>query len=537
MMTAALGSRGLRLRSISAALLAMGLVVGCGGGGGASSSSTTMQPSSAFAAQCVAPRSAGTIDPFTGQPYGDRAGSASTEKSWVRSWIDETYLWYDEVPDHPAANYADAVRYFDVLHTNATTASGKAKDQFHFTYSTPEWVALAQSGIELGYGIEWVAISTSPPRRFVVAFTEPGTQAATTNVTRGDELITVDGIDFVNSSGPSQVDALNNALFPSSSATSHTFALRTLGGGTRTVTLTPANVTRTPVQNVKVLQTASGKVGYLQFNDHIATVGIPADPRNQSAQGSRPLTDLVLDIRYNGGGFLDIASELAYMIAGQSPHGRPARSSASMFNDKHRHQSGHAARRSRRRRSTPRAGLLCAPASTPLPTLNLAACLRAHGQQHVLGERVHHQRAARRRCAGDPDRRHYVRQALRLLPTDNCGTTYFSIQFHGVNAKSFGDYADGFVPAGTATNGVPGCAVADDFTHAIGDPAEARFAAALGYRVNGSCPPATSTSREASLSLRSSLEPLCCARQCVRTACTANGKRVAPRRTVTAMSR
>ena len=28
------------------------------------------------------------------------------------------------------------------------------------------------------------------------------------------------------------------------------------------------------------------------------------------------VTDLVLDIRYNGGGYLDIASELAYMIAG-----------------------------------------------------------------------------------------------------------------------------------------------------------------------------------------------------------------------------
>ena len=31
------------------------------------------------------------------------------------------------------------------------------------------------------------------------------------------------------------------------------------------------------------------------------------------------VTDLVLDIRYNGGGFLDIASEVAYMIAGPGP--------------------------------------------------------------------------------------------------------------------------------------------------------------------------------------------------------------------------
>jgi hypothetical protein len=31
--------------------------------------------------------------------------------------------------------------------------------------------------------------------------------------------------------------------------------------------------------------------------------------------------------------------------------------------------------------------------------------------------------------------------------TDNCGTTYLSIQFQSVNAKGFGVYPDGFTPA------------------------------------------------------------------------------------------
>lgn len=76
-----------------------------------------------------------------------------------------------------------------------------------------------------------------------------------------------------------------------------------------------------------------------------------------------------------------------------------------------------------------------------------------------------------------------------------------------MNHKGFGEYADGFVPASAAANGVPGCAVADDFTHDLGDIAEARLAAALGYRATGTCPPATSSSREAALSLRSGPEP------------------------------
>ena len=78
-----------------------------------------------------------------------------------------------------------------------------------------------------------------------------------------------------------------------------------------------------------------------------------------------------------------------------------------------------------------------------------------------------------------------------FYPQDNCGTTYFSIEFKGVNAMGFGDYTDGFSPsntAGVAGTPVPGCSVADDFAHPLGDPAEARLAAALDYRMSSSCP-------------------------------------------------
>ncbi len=61
-----------------------------------------------------------------------------------------------------------------------------------------------------------------------------------------------------------------------------------------------------------------------------------------------------------------------------------------------------------------------------------------------------------------------------------------------VNAKGFGEYADGFKPFGTDPASLPGCLVADDFTHGLGDPAEARLAAALQYLANQTCPPASS---------------------------------------------
>src|SRR6185436_17837256 len=76
-----------------------------------------------------------------------------------------------------------------------------------------------------------------------------------------------------------------------------------------------ANVTTTPVQNVRTIATPSGAVGYLLFNDHIATAESGLIDAVKTLKTAN-VSDLVLDIRYNGGGFLNIASELAFMIAG-----------------------------------------------------------------------------------------------------------------------------------------------------------------------------------------------------------------------------
>ncbi|HEY0339856.1 MAG TPA: hypothetical protein VGC34_03540, partial [Steroidobacteraceae bacterium] len=84
-----------------------------------------------------------------------------------------------------------------------------------------------------------------------------------------------------------------------------------------------------------------------------------------------------------------------------------------------------------------------------------------------------------------------------FYPQDNCGTTYFSIEFRGINAQGFGNYPDGFSPSNSTTPSgatFPGCEVADDFTHSLGDPTEARLAAALNYRLGMTCPAPTSVS-------------------------------------------
>jgi hypothetical protein len=87
-----------------------------------------------------------------------------------------------------------------------------------------------------------------------------------------------------------------------------------------------------------------------------------------------------------------------------------------------------------------------------------------------------------------------------FYPTPNCGTTYFSIQFKGVNDKGFGDYSDGFVPTTSPTldSEIEGCALSDDLNHALGDTNERLLSAALYYRDNNQCPALTSSAAKVS---------------------------------------
>ena len=423
-----------------------------------------------YANLCAAPRTG--VD-ASGLGFPDKQGALQDEMKFLRGWIDATYLWYSEVPGTVhMADYTNVLDYFAALKTPAVTASGKLKDQFHFTYTTAEWDALSNASQDVGYGITWSANQSTAPRTWLVAIVEPGSPAAVAGIQRGDLLADVDGVDFINTKDKLGIAALNAGLTPANAGEAHTLTIQR-GTSTFDAKMTSKVVTTTPVKNVKVLDTAAGKVGYLSFEDHnaVSEQQLVNAFTTLKAGGA---TDLVLDMRYNGGGLLYIASELAYMIAGPSATGKTFE------------------REVNNGKSTPDA---------PIPFLNTAYgfSARAGSALPYLGlKRVTVLTTADTCSASEA-----VINGLRgidvqvdviggttcgkpygFTPQDNCGTTYFSIQFQGVNAKGFGDYADGMAPT---------CNVADDLAHALGDPAEGLLAAALAYRANNNTCAASTT--------------------------------------------
>jgi carboxyl-terminal processing protease len=464
-------------RGVQWAVLAVAaaLLASCGGNG-----SSTSQ-SSALANHCAAPR-----------PGLDVKGTAADEKNWLRAWTNELYLWYSEVPNADPAAYATPQLYFDVLKTTQPTPSGNKKDRFHFWIPTDVWQAESQSGVQVGYGgIQWTVVAGTPPREIRVAYIDPAvpTQAG---LARGAKVLTVDNVDVV--AGDPAV--LNAGLFPAGANESHTFSVLDAGASTpRPVTLTSSAVQTTSVVNAAPI--AGTTVGYMQFNDHNATAEAQLIQAIASLKQAG-VTELVIDMRYNGGGYLAVASELAYMVAGGTrTSGKTFEKLA--FNDKYPTTDPVTGQP-----LTPQpflgtaAGLATVPRGQVLPSLGLGRVfvLTGPGTCSASESVINSLRGVDLQVIQIGA--HTCGKPYGFYPADNCGTTYFSIEFKGVNAKGFGDYGDnGFTPGGTDAAGVPGCLVRDDFAHALGDPAEERLAAALQYAAGQPCPPPSAQARPA----------------------------------------
>lgn len=339
------------------------------------------------------------------------------------------------------------------------------------------------------------SILLPPPRQAIILYTEPNSPASNANLQRGAEILEVDGVDFINSEDS---ETINHGLFPANTGETHTFVVRDVGSDEpRTLTLTSEAITTYPVHNTKVITTEAGNVGYLTFNT-FGTFSAEAALFNAfNTLSKENVSDLVLDIRYNGGGFLTLSSQLAYMIAGTNQT-RDKTYYKQVFNNKHSDINPFTGQTIKPEPFLNTGTDFSLSASKSLPSLDLnrvfilttdSTCsasealingLRGAGVEIIL--------IGGRTC-GKP---------YGFYGTDNCGTTYFTISFTGENHVGFSDYSDGFSPQNNPENIgeiITGCKVKDDYQNQLGDVNEALLNAALTYRENGSCPEVSLTTK------------------------------------------
>ena len=412
----------------------------------------------------------------------DRQGTTLHEKYWIRSFSHETYLWHDELTDIDPASIESKFTYFSRMRTRAFVRTGRAKDRHHGATNTERYRQRQNAAPKPSFGFDR---SGSTLRNVY-----PGAPADTAGLKRGDVIVSATPAGWTSPVA----------------GTAYAFTIRGRGSAsTRQVSLTPQVLSKPPVQHVKVIDTdssdtdSSEKVGYMAFFDF----NRPAE--RELAEAIKTLKagnvkDLVLDLRYNGGGLGHVAGELAYMIVGDQP-GR------TFMRLQHNGKLDEYMDRYVRDEDDEDSPLDLIPfisqavgyaltENEALPTLDLervfvlstsATCSASEALINgILGVDGLEVILIGGKTCGKPH---------GFYGTDNCGSLYFTIQVAVVNDRDFGAYDDGFYPADAREPygvSVPGCQVADDLTRDLGDKREAMLAAALHYRENGRCPPVTS---------------------------------------------
>ena len=484
-------------------LVAPSILIACGGGGGSSASTTPLPisvtppasqapsvpdfvanefpPSSDLQDLCQTVR---TDTDLNGFQRPDQQGELAHELFWLRSWMNETYLFFDQVADRNPNDFTDIAAYFDELLVAPPT------DRFSVLQSTEEFEASSSGTPTFGYGAEFTVLSNQLPRDWRVAFTQEGSPAESAGLTRGARILTIDGVDFINGTSNTELDTIVTGLLPTSVGESHVFGLQYPDGTETDITITSTSLTIEPVHLVDTIQQGNRNIGYLHFNSFGPRTGETQLIDAFETFSDQQIDDLVLDLRYNGGGLLFLSAQLGYMIAGSQSSNRIFY--AQEFNNRNPGRN-------------PLSGEIVQPILfqdetlgftddvTPgrdLPTVNLnrvfvlttdRSCSASEAVMNALiGIGVEAIQIGTRTCG----------KATGQIPTDNCGTTFIPLHFRGVNAVGFGDYDGGFAPGevtGSAGPLIMGCSINDDLSTALGDPNEAQLAEALNFAETGTC--------------------------------------------------
>src|SRR5262245_31162669 len=266
-------TRGLLRRTIRvASALALALLAGCGGG-----------YSNGQAMSCdVVARQTGLHDYFF-------------------DW----YFWTALSPFPVPGSSPTIDEYFNSLLYTGTDPSFPA-DRWSSHQSTQSFVGFYDNAQVLGYGlaVAGLEVTTPTPQPAAPLFVrdvEALSPAAAAGVVRGDRVVSANG-----RSAADMIAANDFSVFTPSAAGDAISVVLDNGSGPRTVVITAAVFRVTTLPTARVVTSPAGRtMGYLVVNEMLDQLVTPLDSAFASF-ASQGVTELVIDLRYNGSGFVSI---------------------------------------------------------------------------------------------------------------------------------------------------------------------------------------------------------------------------------------
>ena len=255
--------------------------------------------------------------------------SNSEVQNFIWKGLNNYYLWQDKVEDLADFRFENPYLLNDFLVAKGSPEKvfedllyfpeskyknlNKTVDRFSVLVDDYEFLenlfqgVRTTSGIVAGYKYR---NGVSGPIFGYIKYVLPNSDAASKGIKRGDIFYAVNGIQLT--------DENRSSLFANDNF-SLDFATYLNGNITSngvTVAFTKSQVTENPVMINTTFTQGSKKIAYLMYNSF--TANFNTELNNAFGQiAASNCTDLILDLRYNGGGSIATASYLASMITGQ----------------------------------------------------------------------------------------------------------------------------------------------------------------------------------------------------------------------------
>ncbi len=283
------------------------------------------------------------VDPVT--PVVDEPTEPSTTASatsiamneWMLSKMQDKYLWQDDIPSDLSTDTDDTQAFFESMLSQNDGKHTNGADYFYsYLEEDPEYTATRalQSGDTYGLFLTWYRLTdedgvSTDNLAARVLYVAENSSAAEAGVERGD------WIWFTDQSGERK-DITSSDLLSFYSGSG--FGFYTIKNGEeitaanlKLVTISASKqMELSPIFKSEVVEQGGKKVGYICYNAFVsgvtpfetfeyddALIAIFNDFKSQQ------IDDLVLDLRYNGGGDLRTAGLLAYMLAPQADLDQP----------------------------------------------------------------------------------------------------------------------------------------------------------------------------------------------------------------------
>lgn len=234
------------------------------------------------------------------------------------------YLWQDDVnvlADNFFNNEEEVYRYFRRFNSPEQTFNSllfEPGTTDRFSVIVNDYIELENSfqGISTSNGMEFQLFqyNNNPNNIYaVVEYVIPNTSAFTNGVTRGMVFNRVNNTQLTTSN-------FRTLLF-GDTATNYTISLANYNNGNPTntntsISLTKVQITENPILVEQVITEGATKIGYLMYNQFNSSF----DEELNTAFGnfkSQNIDELIIDLRYNGGGSVLSAIYLGSMITGQ----------------------------------------------------------------------------------------------------------------------------------------------------------------------------------------------------------------------------